>query len=114
MGWERLDGAVWAKADGPVALRVSQGGETGDREVAELLARRYGGEWRRRSEWSAANGEPDVTARWLPWPTATQLDALRTEAAEAGDLAQVALCERALDGEDRALDECAGVLAERG
>ena len=43
-------------------------------------------------------------------PTDTQLEALRTEAGQAGDLAQVALCDRALDGDAAALAACARVI----
>lgn len=45
-------------------------------------------------------------------PTTTQLRALRTEASQAGDLAQVTLCDRALDGDTAALVECARVIAD--
>ncbi|MFA6118249.1 MAG: hypothetical protein WC729_29960 [Sphingomonas sp.] len=37
---------------------------------------------------------------------------LSAEAAEAGDLAMVAICQRALDGDDRAIRECERVIAE--
>lgn len=44
--------------------------------------------------------------------TNEQIDALRTEAGTAGDAAQVALCERALAGDEEAREECARVIAE--
>lgn len=44
--------------------------------------------------------------------TNEQIDALRTEAGTAGDTAQVALCERALAGDEEAREECARVIAE--
>lgn len=44
-------------------------------------------------------------------PTTAQLTALRSEAAMAGDLAQIRLCDRALRGSVRALRECRRVLA---
>jgi hypothetical protein len=40
-----------------------------------------------------------------------QIQALRIEAGEAGDLRQVAICDRALDGSARARRKCAGVIA---
>lgn len=40
----------------------------------------------------------------------TQIEALRTEAGQAGDLAQVALCDAALAGDEAALAECERVL----
>ena len=40
-----------------------------------------------------------------------QIEALRSEAGIAGDLAQVAICDRALDGDESALAECQGVIA---
>lgn len=43
--------------------------------------------------------------------TNEQIEALRSEAA-AGDEAQVAICERAMTGDDEARQECAGVIAE--
>ena len=43
--------------------------------------------------------------------TTDQIEQLRTEAGEAGDLAQVALCDRALSGEADAMAECAAVIA---
>ena len=43
--------------------------------------------------------------------TTAQLHALRSEAAMAGDLAQVRLCDRALRGSVRAVRECRRVLA---
>ena len=39
--------------------------------------------------------------------TDEQIDRLRAESADAGDLKQVAICERALDGSQRARRECA-------
>ncbi len=43
--------------------------------------------------------------------TDTQITTLSTEAAQAGDLAQVAICERAMAGDDDARAECARVIA---
>lgn len=40
------------------------------------------------------------------------IEQLRLEAAEAGDLAQVYICDRALDGDKEALAECARVIQE--
>lgn len=45
-------------------------------------------------------------------PTATQINALKTEAAAAGDHAMVAICDAALTGDADAMDECADVLAD--
>lgn len=45
-------------------------------------------------------------------PTRAQLRALRAEAGEAGDLEQVRLCDRALDGDAKALKKCAAALAD--
>lgn len=42
--------------------------------------------------------------------TETQIEALRTEAGEHGDAAQVAVCDRALDGDDTARRECVRVI----
>lgn len=44
--------------------------------------------------------------------TDTQIEALSTEAAEAGDLEQVAACTRALAGDVAARAECAQVIAD--
>jgi len=44
--------------------------------------------------------------------TSDQITSLMREAGEAGDLAQVAICRKALDGDDDAIAECARVLAE--
>lgn len=41
-----------------------------------------------------------------------RIQELRTEAAQAGDTEQVTLCDRALDGDDEAYDECVRVLAD--
>lgn len=41
---------------------------------------------------------------------AAAIERLRTEAATAGDLAQVAICDRALDGDETARAECARVI----
>jgi len=41
-----------------------------------------------------------------------QVRALRTEAAEAGDLEQVAVCDRALEGDSDAILECSRVIAD--
>jgi len=43
--------------------------------------------------------------------TDTQIITLRIEAAQAGDEAQVALCDRALEGDDEARAECARTIA---
>ena len=45
-------------------------------------------------------------------PNAGEIRSLRTAAGQAGDLSQVAICDRALDGDRRALQICAGVLAD--
>lgn len=42
----------------------------------------------------------------------TTIETLRTEAAEAGDLAQVAICERALAGNESARLECERVIRD--
>lgn len=44
--------------------------------------------------------------------TKNQIQALRTEAGAAGDLKQVAICDRALDGDEAARAECARVIAD--
>lgn len=44
--------------------------------------------------------------------TDTQIEQLRTEAATAGDLEQVALCERALEGDLDAQERCARVIRQ--
>lgn len=44
--------------------------------------------------------------------TEQQISNLRDEAGQAGDLAQVALCDRALDGDDAAIAECARAISE--
>ena len=45
--------------------------------------------------------------------TDEQIRALRHEQGCAGDTAQVAICDRALDGDDTARAECADVIAYR-
>jgi hypothetical protein len=42
----------------------------------------------------------------------TQISELRAEAADAGDRAQVELCDLALDGDDAARASCAEVIAD--
>lgn len=44
--------------------------------------------------------------------TDTDIEALRTEAGEAGDRAQVALCREALAGDETARAECVAVILE--
>ena len=44
--------------------------------------------------------------------TNEQIEALRAEAGAAGDTAQVAICDRALDGDAVARAECARVIAD--
>jgi excisionase family DNA binding protein len=43
--------------------------------------------------------------------TDAQIEALRAEAGQAGDLSQVSMCDRALEGSSRARRECAYVIA---
>jgi hypothetical protein len=51
---------------------------------------------------------PDSVRTWTVDEDA--IAALRTEAGEAGDLAQVALCDRALTGDAEALVECTALI----
>lgn len=44
--------------------------------------------------------------------TDSQMEALREEAGAHGDLEQVAICDRALDGSEADRAECARVIAE--
>ncbi len=44
--------------------------------------------------------------------TDAQIEALRTEAGAAGDADQVAICDRALDGDSEARELCAKALAD--
>lgn len=44
--------------------------------------------------------------------TDRQIIALRTEAGSAGDAEQIAICDRALDGDRDARAECARVIAD--
>lgn len=44
--------------------------------------------------------------------TDSQISALRDEAAAAGDLEQVAICDRALEGDDSARRECVRVIRD--
>lgn len=44
--------------------------------------------------------------------TPAQIRKLSNEAAEAGDLEQVAICDRALAGDAEAIAECARVIAD--
>lgn len=46
--------------------------------------------------------------------TDEQIATLRSEAAAAGDDAQVRICDRALDGDDSARAECVRVICEAG
>jgi hypothetical protein len=41
-----------------------------------------------------------------------RIEALKNDAAVAGDLAMVAVCERALDGDQDAHDQCERVISE--
>jgi hypothetical protein len=64
--WESLGGEVAGKFE-YTGYRVLQPGDVDDGYVRELLAGKFGGaprEWVRRSEWSAADGEIEVTAIW--------------------------------------------------
>lgn len=65
-----------------------------------------------RAEADASNDLADLRARdaWDSEPTTAQIRALRDEAATAGDLAQVDLCERAIRGDARAIRACARVI----
>ena len=44
--------------------------------------------------------------------TDTDIETLRTEAAQAGDAGMVGICGRALDGDDDARAECAEAIAD--
>ena len=44
--------------------------------------------------------------------TDKQIEALRSEARSAGDDAQVALCDRALNNDESAIRDCARVIAD--
>lgn len=44
--------------------------------------------------------------------TSEQIEQLKQEAAQAGNLAQVEICERALDGDESAVRECERVVRE--
>lgn len=44
--------------------------------------------------------------------TTDQIRQLRTEAGQAGDLSQVALCDKALAGDEAARRECAEVISD--
>ena len=44
--------------------------------------------------------------------TQEQIQALRDEAGQAGDLEQVAICDRALEGDETAMAECECVIAD--
>lgn len=44
--------------------------------------------------------------------TTDQIRQLRTEAGQAGDLDQVALCDKALAGDREAREECARVISD--
>lgn len=52
---------------------------------------------------------PSTTTKNLEITTA-DIRSLRTEAAAAGDLAQVKACDRAIDGSKRAIAECKRVI----
>ena len=54
-----------------------------------------------------------MSKHFSPIISAEQIAALRTEAAQHGDLEQVDLCDRALSGNDpEALNECARVIRD--
>ncbi len=68
-------------------------------------------------DWRAMAAEHSVTCEWiatrahrLDTPSDAVLEALRAEAAAAGDDKQVELCERALEGEATAVALCARAL----
>ena len=44
--------------------------------------------------------------------TTSQIEALRAEAAQAGDFAMVDICNAALDGDSDAMAECARVIVD--
>jgi hypothetical protein len=64
--WQSIGSGLEVRVDddGSEAL-VSQPGDADDGEVRALLSTALGGEWTRRTEWSAAQDESDVTARWV-------------------------------------------------
>lgn len=82
--------------------------------ILEWCFGRTGGEHEReddQSTWGPASVD-DVD--WSGFPgtiTDEQIHALSTEAAEAGDIAQVAICDRALSGDETARAECSRVIA---
>ncbi len=54
----------------------------------------------------------DCAGEWEPDIDDDEIDDLRTEAGQAGDREQVAICDRALDGDLPARAECARVIAD--
>lgn len=54
---------------------------------------------------SAHNPEPQMI-------TTAQIEALKTEAGEHGDTKQVAICDQALAGDEKAVVECARVITD--
>lgn len=91
------------------------------RNAADSIAQGIdaGGEWwcsvitadeaRRRVEAGEATWRIEAPSSWTN-EEVTTLRQLRVEAAEAGDFAQVALCDKALQGDDAARAECARVI----
>lgn len=61
------------------------------------------------AELAAGNDTDDTTA-----PTPDQIRALSYEAGQAGDMAMVEVCRRALDGDRAAVARCAAVIADAG
>lgn len=69
-------------------------------------------ECERLSEAGPKSDEIDWTGFDAAEITDAQIEALRTEAGGAGDSAQVAICDRALQGDESARAECARVIAD--
>lgn len=93
--------AHWVSKDGQGSMPME--GAPASECLAELLGQCADAE--QRADILAGRFE-------LATPTEEQVTGLRAEAAVAGDLAMVAVCDRALDDDEEALGEVADALAE--
>lgn len=60
----------------------------------------------------ASDGSQVMDRDWSAYATPDAIRSLRTSAGAAGDLAQVSICDRALDGDEAAIVECGNVIAD--
>lgn len=103
---------VWAHGMSAIAGTLAQAARLVGFATAKLDSRAYAAD---HNGDTVRTDQAAVAAGGLPWSVATPEDraairALRGEAGVAGDLEQVAVCDRALAGDEAALRECKRVV----